>query len=70
MSVSRRNLLKIAAATPAAVGLGALSPEVPPASAAPLGLLFDYAAGVLKAADITAAGGIGAIRYVSDRRPG
>ena len=72
MSVSRRELLKLAAATPAAVGLGAMSAGLAPvpASAESLGLLFDYAAGVLKAADIKAAGGIGAIRYVSDRRPG
>ncbi|KUI16466.1 hypothetical protein AU193_09260 [Mycobacterium sp. GA-1285] len=41
-----------------------------PASAAPLGILLDYAAGVLKASDIRAAGALGAIRYVSDRRPG
>lgn len=72
MFVSRRDLLKLAAATPAAVGLGALAAGVAPvpASADSLGLLFDYSAGVLKAADIKAAGGIGAIRYVSDRRPG
>ncbi len=42
----------------------------PPATAAPLGVLLDYAAGVLKATDIRAAGALGAIRYVSDRRPG
>jgi len=42
----------------------------PPASAAPLGVLLDYAAGVISAADIRASGAVGAIRYVSDRRPG
>lgn len=42
----------------------------PQASAAPLGVLLDYAAGVLKAGDIRGAGALGAIRYVSDRRPG
>ena len=40
------------------------------ASAAPYGVLLDYAAGVLSAADIRSAGALGAIRYVSDRRPG
>ena len=69
MPVSRRDLLKFAAAAPAAAGLGALSTPAP-AAADSLGLLFDYAAGVLSAADIKAAGGVGAIRYVSDRRPG
>ena len=72
MPVSRRNLLKCAAAAaPAAVGLGALGTiGVPTASADSLGLLLDYAAGVLSAADLKAAGAAGAIRYVSDRRPG
>lgn len=60
-------MLKLAAAAPAALGLGAVAPS---ASAESLGLLFDYAAGVLSAAEIKAAGGVGAIRYVSDRRPG
>ena len=69
MPVSRRDLLKFAAAAPAVAGLGALSNPAP-AAADSLGLLFDYAAGVLSAADIKAAGGVGAIRYVSDRRPG
>jgi hypothetical protein len=35
-----------------------------------LGVLLDYAAGVISAADLKAAGALGAIRYVSDRRPG
>ena len=72
MPVSRRDVLKLAAATPAALGLGALSAGLTPTVAAgeSLGLLLDYAAGVLKAADIRAAGALGAIRYVSDRRPG
>jgi hypothetical protein len=73
MSISRRDVLKYAAAAPAIVGLGgALTAALsaPTASAAPLGLLLDYAAGVIKASDIRAAGANGAIRYVSDRRPG
>lgn len=74
---SRRSVLRCAAAgVPAALGLGALSAGpgpaalTPSASAAPLGILLDYAAGVLSAADLRAAGALGAIRYVSDRRPG
>ncbi|WP_313673640.1 DUF1906 domain-containing protein [Mycolicibacterium sp.] len=72
MSITRRDVLKIAAAAPAALGLGALAGAAAPAAASAdsLGLLFDYSAGVLSAADIKAAGGVGAIRYVSDRRPG
>lgn len=72
MSVSRRDVLKFAAATPAALSLGALNAGLNPtvAHGESLGLLLDYAAGVLKAADIKAAGALGAIRYVSDRRPG
>jgi Domain of unknown function (DUF1906) len=69
-------VLKCAAAAPAVLGVSgglqamasALSP--PQASGAPLGILLDYAAGVIKATDIRASGAIGAIRYVSDRRPG
>jgi hypothetical protein len=64
--------LKYAAATPAALGLGALTSAVgtATASADSLGILLDYSAGVLSAADIKSAGALGAIRYVSDRRPG
>lgn len=70
--ISRRMLLKLSAAAPAALGLGALSEatNAAVASADSLGVLLDYAAGVLSAADIKAAGAVGAIRYVSDRRPG
>jgi hypothetical protein len=62
----------LAAATPVALAAGsaAASLSAPRAVAAPLGVLLDYAAGVLSAADIKASGAIGAIRYVSDRRPG
>ena len=67
-SVSRRDLLKYAAAAPAVIAASLLVP--PRAAAAPLGILLDYAAGVIPAADIRAAGAHGAIRYVSDRRPG
>ncbi|MDR3664083.1 MAG: DUF1906 domain-containing protein [Mycobacterium sp.] len=73
MAISRRDVLKYAAVAPAALGLGAGLQSVlgtSTAAAAPLGVLLDYAAGVIKAADIRAAGALGAIRYVSDRRPG
>jgi hypothetical protein len=71
VSVSRRELLKYAAATPALIGLGvAASSLCAPTSAASLGTLLDYAAGVIPASQISAAGAVGAIRYVSDRRPG
>ena len=66
-SVSRRDLLKYAAAAPAVIAASLLVP--PRAAAAPLGVLLDYAAGVISAADIRAVGRDGAIRYVSDRRP-
>jgi hypothetical protein len=66
--MSRRDLLKCAAAAPAVVSLSSwLAAQ---ANAAPLGILLDYAAGVISAADIRASGAHGAIRYVSDRRPG
>jgi Domain of unknown function (DUF1906) len=75
MPVSRRDLLKFAAATPGLMGLGlagtaAASLRAAPASAGSLGTLLDYAAGVIPASEIRAAGAVGAIRYVSDRRPG
>jgi hypothetical protein len=72
--ITRRGLLKLAAAAPAAVGfggaLGTATLLAPSAAAAPLGVLLDYAAGVITAADVKATGAIGAIRYVSDPRPG
>ncbi|CCK64709.1 DUF1906 domain-containing protein [Mycobacterium canetti] len=72
MSVSRRDVLKFAAATPGVLALGvvASSLRAAPASAGSLGTLLDYAAGVIPASQIRAAGAAGAIRYVSDRRPG
>lgn len=70
--MTRRDMLKMAAATPAAITLAAAvaTASAPSAGAAPLGILLDYAAGVPKASDIKASGAAGAIRYVSDRRPG
>ena len=65
-------MLKFAAATPALIGLGAAAGSLtsPSASADGLGVLLDYAAGVIPASQIRAAGAVGSIRYVSDRRPG
>ena len=71
MLISRRDLLKATATVPAAVGLGVAATTRPaPATAAPLGILLDYSAGVIPAGELRAAGAAGAIRYVSDRRPG
>ena len=77
--MSRRDLLKLSAAAPAVLGMGAGLASMPAPHAAaepiaqppqPLGVLLDYAAGVIGAGAIKAAGAVGAIRYVSDRRPG
>ncbi|OMC10313.1 hypothetical protein A5735_17720 [Mycolicibacter heraklionensis] len=70
--MSRRDVFKLAAAVPAGVGLGGGVSALLAAAvqAAPLGILLDYSAGVLSAEAIRAAGAAGAIRYVSDRRPG
>jgi hypothetical protein len=72
MPVSRRAMLKVAAAAPAVLSVRALADLVSAATASAdsLGVLLDYSAGVLSAADIKAAGALGSIRYVSDRRPG
>ena len=72
MSVSRRDVLKYATAAPSLLGLAAAASSLcaAPASADSLGTLLDYAAGVIPANAIRAAGAAGAIRYVSDRRPG
>lgn len=61
-------MLKLAAAT--GLGVAAAAAQATLASAEPLGILLDYAAGVIPANEIKAAGAAGAIRYVSDPRPG
>lgn len=73
-SLSRRGLFKAASIALAAgtVGAAALT-TAPTAAAAPgpvLGTIIDFSAGVPSAASVKAAGHIGAIRYVSQRRPG
>jgi hypothetical protein len=76
VSITRRDVLRVAAAAPVvatmtgALGTVASTLLAPRAEAAPLGILLDYAAGVISASDIRASGASGAIRYVSDRRPG
>ncbi|MEV0436912.1 DUF1906 domain-containing protein [Nocardia sp. NPDC050413] len=65
-SVTRREFFGFAAAA-TTLGLGLAAT---PAAAQSYGTLVDYAAGVPSAAAIKAAGHIGVIRYVSDRRPG
>lgn len=72
MPVPRRTMLKFAAGVPAALSVGVLAEAVTAATASAdsLGVLLDYAAGVLSAAEIKAAGALGSVRYVSDRRPG
>ena len=69
MHVTRRELFRFAAVGSAALGAAALG-VTGAVSAAPLGTLVDYSGGVPSADAIRAAGHVGAIRYVSDRRPG
>ena len=69
MQVSRRELFKYAAAgSAAAVGLMALGTSTAKADVG-LGTLVDYSGGVPSASAIKQAGHLGAVRYVSDRRP-
>lgn len=70
MQVTRRELFRYAAVGSAALGAAALGSTAVVANAAPLGTLIDYSGGVPSAEAIRAAGHLGAIRYVSDRRPG
>lgn len=68
--ISRRTLFR---ATAAAMTAGIAATAAPAAAAAPgpvLGTVIDYAAGVPSAQAIRNAGHLGAVRYVSQRRPG
>ncbi|WP_280273013.1 DUF1906 domain-containing protein [Nocardia wallacei] len=67
--MSRRALFGVAAGAAAVAGLSALAPGAA-ATGARLGTLLDYAGAVPAADAIRAAGHVGVIRYVSDRRPG
>ncbi|MFG1791691.1 DUF1906 domain-containing protein [Nocardia sp. NPDC049149] len=66
-SVSRRELFGYAAA---AVAVGVTASAAPASATGAFGTLIDYAGGVPSAEAIRAAGHLGVIRYVSDRRPG
>ncbi|MFD4367952.1 DUF1906 domain-containing protein [Rhodococcus sp. NPDC058521] len=70
VQVNRRQLFKFAAAGTAAVGMAGLASTTRIAAADDLGVLIDYSGGVPSADSIASAGYAGAIRYVSDRRPG
>ncbi|WP_070377682.1 DUF1906 domain-containing protein [Rhodococcus sp. WMMA185] len=73
MQISRRDMFRYVAAGSAVAGITALSStttSVGVAQARSFGTLIDYSAGVPSAASIREAGYDGAIRYVSDRRPG
>ncbi|AGF71839.1 DUF1906 domain-containing protein [Corynebacterium halotolerans] len=72
-SLSRRSLLRAAAVAVAAGGIGAAATRNAPAAHAlgpVLGTVIDYSAGVPGAAAVRNAGHLGAVRYVSQRRPG
>lgn len=68
VSVSRRTFLRTAAV---AAAVGTVGASVPQAHALGpvLGTVIDYAAGVPSGASVKAAGHLGAVRYVSQRRP-
>lgn len=70
MQVSRRELFKYVAAGSCAAGLSVIGATGAAHADPGLGTLIDYSAGVPSARSILAAGHAGAIRYVSDRRPG
>ena len=71
-TLNRRGFLRASALTLAAGTLGTTAVAAPQATAQGriLGTVIDYAAGVPSAASIKAAGHLGAVRYVSQRRPG
>ncbi len=67
--VSRRDLFKFAAiGSAAAFGVAAVNSTT--AHADGLGTIVDYSGGVPSPESIRSAGHLGAVRYVSDRRPG
>lgn len=71
-TMNRRGFLRASALTLAVGTLGTAAVAAPQATAQGriLGTVIDYAAGVPSAASIKAAGHLGAVRYVSQRRPG
>ncbi len=65
--MNRRSVLKAAAIATAAA---ALSPTIANAQGHVVGTVVDYSAGVPSAQAVKNAGHLGAVRYVSERRPG
>ncbi|MEJ5997295.1 DUF1906 domain-containing protein [Corynebacterium sp. H130] len=72
MSLSRRSFLKATALAGAAPFALSAVEKLPAAHAlgAPVGTVIDYSAGVPNAGEVKARGHLGAVRYVSERRPG
>ena len=68
--INRRTFLKVAGTAAAAGAAGILVAPSATAVGPILGTVIDYAAGVPSAASIKAAGHLGAVRYVAQRRPG
>lgn len=68
--VSRRGILKATAIAVAAGAVGTAAAPQAHAQRRRLGTVLDYAAGVPSARAVKAAGHMGAVRYVSQRRPG
>ena len=66
--ITRRTLLRTLAVGAAAGAVGAAAPQAL-ALGPVLGTVIDYSAGVPSAASVKAAGHLGAVRYVSQRRP-
>lgn len=70
MAISRRELLRYAAVGSCAAWVSAVAAPGVAHGREVLGTIVDYSAAVPSPSSIRAAGHIGAIRYVSDRRPG
>lgn len=71
-NLSRRSFLKAAAVAAATPTLLTATGKLPQASAlpAPIGKVLDYSAGVPSGRTVKAKGYLGAVRYVSEKRPG
>lgn len=70
-SFSRRNILKAASIAVAAGAVGSVAGQAAAgAQGRVLGTVIDYSGGVPSGASVKAAGHMGAVRYVSQRRPG
>ncbi|QGU02588.1 hypothetical protein CKALI_08645 [Corynebacterium kalinowskii] len=72
MVLSRRSFLKASALAAVAPIAASAVDKLPAAHAlgAPVGTVIDYSGGVPNAQDVKARGHLGAVRYVSERRPG